>query len=1140
MAQESLMDTLRQDDNFEIISEYMKDRFGMTEREYTRDNIIDSYVNNMRKFNFGNSVTTVRELSHLNRGSGATLEKRRMLANKAYNLFDSLGGAFSEGRTAGEKLDAVADYAGALILDPVNVLSLGVGKLAARGSTEAAKRLLMGSVNEAVEATSKTLGVKSATKKGREKIAQEGRKALTKEMAKAAIEDSAYKAAINKAFATEVIASAGVDTAAGLGVEAARQKALQKAEVMDDYDPTAFFFAGAGGVAGGGLAYTLGKLRGTSKLPLYSEIIERSEATVARARQAEMTEAERVFDVSKAIDDMDNKVVKDGTARLTNFAEQWAERVREGLDIQLANKEFDEAVYDANHDYELVRYFLFGDGSSVKGLRDILYDAGVQKWQKRGPNDRLNLYLGEVYEALDASTKKSIQDSFDSIFDNAIEDVHKGLSVEDFLKLQAYKASGAGKQLALSRQLNQLDEIAGVPFEELNNVQAVNIILDPVKKSVGDYIKENSMKVQQNFIKFLVMHPGTTALNIKGWIQASSMQSFSDMIQAGLYGGTGILKHLTGDKASAVAFRNKSKQLVNLQAQKMKNLVDPYTTYEAAMDYLTFRPEARNELFRYIIGGVEVNDVMKELDLIPGEKITESGFEKLTRKLQTLYGVKAQDFLTKTQEFMYAVDKGVRLEYDMSFNEFMAQDDVWEYLSDPASDAYRKFMKIETKAVVDALDNTFSRSFTNPAQARKGDPVALFAGIIEDTRKIPIVGAIAPFGQFFNNTLAFVARHSGTTMLYRKVAGIEQDPYEGFARMAAGWGAAAIVTMKEKKNLEEGLAWHEERQSNGQVVSRQYDFPYSHFKLLGRVMAHRIRDGEIPQDLLKIVKEQGVQGFLRNLGTQERVLSELLTNIFELDGTAAGDNALRLMNEGIAMYGSGFTRFADPVNQALAFAQGEDYVVLDKKQGNEAFNNTIRYVDQIFNMLGSKAMEEYNEGRQEKATATQESPAGVDLGRLVGSRAVAAPTTIEKLFNDIGRSNWRDGIDSLPEAENVVKDYIFPYLEMWADVTIERGWEELSLSDKEERVSLALEAAKKDVKRVLKRSKTDEPRKAGLIYDITQKTTNKRLKEILEAFDVREDKLWELDPPQLSLILTFIEGESTRKKTREEESGIRR
>ena len=88
---------------------------------------------------------------------------------------------------------------------------------------------------------------------------------------------------------------------------------------------------------------------------------------------------------------------------------------------------------------------------------------------------------------------------------------------------------------------------------------------------------------------------------------------------------------------------------------------------------LPFRPDAQKELFRYINGGVEVDNVLKELELNPGEKLTETSFEKLTRKLQTLYGVKAQDLLTKTQEFMYSLDKQIRLEYDMTLNEFMTQ-----------------------------------------------------------------------------------------------------------------------------------------------------------------------------------------------------------------------------------------------------------------------------------------------------------------------------------------------------------------------------------------------------------------------------------------------------------------------------------
>jgi hypothetical protein len=49
-----------------------------------------------------------------------------------------MSGAFSKDRTLGEKADAVYDYARAMIIDPVNIVSLGVGKLFAQGSSKLA------------------------------------------------------------------------------------------------------------------------------------------------------------------------------------------------------------------------------------------------------------------------------------------------------------------------------------------------------------------------------------------------------------------------------------------------------------------------------------------------------------------------------------------------------------------------------------------------------------------------------------------------------------------------------------------------------------------------------------------------------------------------------------------------------------------------------------------------------------------------------------------------------------------------------------------------------------------------------------------------------------------------------------------
>ena len=1123
----SLVETLSQENNFKVISDYMTDRFGMTTAEYDKKEIIDSYVDNMRKFNFGQSLVTVGELAYLNKGEGNSLEKRRKMAGNAYSLFDSMDGAFSKNRTAGEKLDAVRDYARALIVDPVNVLSLGVGKLVTAGATKAATALAKKAAIEAAEAATKTLGKKAGTKKGQEKIAQEARKEYTKRI----VGDSAYKQASNKAVRKEIVATAAIDSAAGVGVEAMGQKARIKTEVQTEYDPLALFLSAAGGMAGGGLSFALNKSKGTSKLPLYSTLINRSEQITLASRKEAMDEAARVFDAAKAVDELDVKVVQEDTVKLSSFADQWAERIAEGLELKIANKEMGQETYDAAFDYGLIHYFYMGDKEGVKGLQDILYDAGVQRWKSRGEKDTFNLYLGDIYKELDSVTKQNIQKSYDSVFDNAIDKEFKGMSVENFLKRMSKDTSDGARTMSLSRHLNA--DLNG-SIKDLTNKQIVDTILDPVKTGAWEKTKEFSTDFQKNFIKYLVMHPGTTALNIKGWLQASTMQSTSDMIQAALYGGAGIMKDIVGDKSTAVAYRNKSKQLVKLQVQKFKNIVDPYMTYEAAMDYLTFRPEARTELFRYIYGGVEVDNVLKELKLNPGEKLSETKFQKLTDTLQTLYGVKVQDFLSKTQEFMYSLDKQVRLEYDMSLGDFMDQDNVWEYLSDPASDSYKKFLDIETTAVTDALDNSFSRSFTDEAQVRRGDPVAMIAKAIEGIRTIPIIGAVAPFGQFFNNTLAFTARHTGITMLYRGVIGKDQNLMEGVSRAAAGYVGLAAATKSEMSNLEDGLAWHEERQSDGQVVSRQYDFPYSHFKITARIFAHMLRDGKAPDELKKIFREQVLlEGFTRNIGDQGKIISDLAGSILDMEGQAAGDHMMKLLGSAFSMYGSGFTRFADPLNQTIAMTKGEDYIYSDKKQGSKAWNDTLRYTDQIFGkLLGTSQVE--------KKIATQEDSPAVPIGRLVGFRAVEAPTTIEKIFNDVGRPQWKTNLYSTPEAANIINDYIFPYLEMWADTMVANNWDERTLKEKESLLTSAITAAKNDVKEVLKVSQKDEPKKAGLIYEITESNVDKeKLKSYLEAFGTSEDKLWELDPPQLQLIISFLEDESFRKNILKTRTGLK-
>ena len=83
---------LMQDNNYAVVGNYMKQRFGMTEDTHGRQEVIDSFVNHMRKFNFGQSVTTGTELAYLNKAE----EANKLAAGQAYQLFDNMKGAFYE------------------------------------------------------------------------------------------------------------------------------------------------------------------------------------------------------------------------------------------------------------------------------------------------------------------------------------------------------------------------------------------------------------------------------------------------------------------------------------------------------------------------------------------------------------------------------------------------------------------------------------------------------------------------------------------------------------------------------------------------------------------------------------------------------------------------------------------------------------------------------------------------------------------------------------------------------------------------------------------------------------------------------------------------------------------------------------
>ena len=1103
---------LTDEDRWGRVSAYMEDRAGMTEKDYSREEIRDAFVNSMRGFNSGNSIDVVQEMNYLYRGdSDKELEQRRGTAAEAYDLWDSLGGAFNENTTAGEKLDAVGDYARSIILDPVNAVSLGVGKLAATAATKTSTLALKEVARAAGKAAAKNAVTKGASKKVAE---QAGNAAMQKTMrdgfSRLGVEQG--KSITKKAIVADIAGSAAFDSAAAVGADAGIQSVDRMVGRQEGYNAQQGGLNALMGAAGGALAGGFVMARGIGNLDSTGKAI---------ARETEKLEAV-----------------------LTSMSD--AKNAAKRIDADAATKSVDSWLTDFQEVVERGRWVAEGEAPTTEvfttelnqtfmsGLSKMLSDGGI-------PIDALNASRGErragwYWDTINSpdfpsALKTKIDDAFETTVGTTPGNTTPDL--KSWLELNAETASQAGKTLRANRAKYDFFEAAGAPLRGSDDVvgDITKVLGDPATDGLADKAWGALADTQHKFIRMLVTHPATTMLNVVGWANASAMQSYSDMIRGTLYGGASVVKNLVGDSVGAAQYRKSAGHMFRIQKQKFQNLLDYQSTKEEALEYLTHRPEAQETLFRYLAGGVESKDLVTKLNLKPGEKMSQTKIEKGMELMQTAYGVNAQDMLTKTQEFMYALDKQISLKYGQSFNEFMARDDILDLLTDPKKGpAFKDYAKMEGLALEQALGSVFARKLGD----RKEKGLLNFvANTIEEVRNVPVIGALLPFGQFFNNTIAFMADHVGVTLMMRGVGVSSRDPMELLAKSAAGWSTIGWATAKEVENLNNGLAWHEERNSDGKVVSRLYDFPLSFWKMIGRMGAHILRDGEVPVDLLK----EGRDTF--TLDAVTRSLDDTAAQVWKtMEAFASGevgegkDALVKSLESITGMYSSGFTRFLEPINSALAMSEGEDYVEPTRKIGNKGLNNAIRYTDQILDsLIGLENLPFDTEGYDvEQYSATNNRDMGVNPGKLGGSREVAVQSSIGRLFNDIGKPQWQTEMRvGNPRMQEVFDKYVFPLLEYRADSIMESGsWDNLSMKRKQKALGKILSGAKADVKKALAASGGDKA-KVSLVMDINARKAQGKHKyyEMLEIFEVDEETIDDLALPQLRLLLDSLK--STQK-----------
>ena len=1134
-----LVETLSDDDNFAVVEKYMSQRFGMDTSEYDKEDIIGSYVNQMRRFNSGQSVVTLGELTFLNSGDENQLTRKRKAAQDAYKLFDSMDGAFSKDRTLGEKADAVYDYARAMIVDPVNLVSLGVGKVFSQAASKAAvlgaKKLAFRTGRMAAFQESKKRGKKAISKKALQKVQREATQRAYQEVLK----KSKTKSILDKADKKAIYGSLGFDMVSAGVLDASQQKA----EVISGYKGEIDAFQT-------GISTLTGALGGVTQLGLIT-LKNKKQIPLASIQLHRASQVKEFKDLQK----LSSEEVNNALADLKNRTAEWARMVREGKQLKKVSDD-PKASLDFETEFTL-RFFIGSEEESWDGLATILSKAGYTK-----PKDtQVGLYFKQAIDNMSPENKKLIEESYDLV--RGASDQLKDFSLEDFININAAEASEAGTKLNAQSQISKRLTAMGIDFESESIEQSTKALLDPipdgiVKKVVKKTFGEKLVGIQENLVRAIITHPGTTGLNIIGWKAATINQSVSDMLRASLYGGGAILKSLTGDSVNALKYKNLSVQMMDLQRQKVRNMVDPYGTYESVMDYLAIRPDAQKELFRYINGGVELKGILDEFELNPSAIPKKNKMEKVRDFFETAYGVKAQDFLTKTQEFSYSLDKEIRIKYGKSYHEFMNDPDLVGLLSEPGSTQFKEFAELEARAIQNALRNTFSKKYGG-----QDGLIQQTANVIEEIRSVPGLGSLAPFGQFWNNSVAYMLDHSGFSLLnkYTLKAGgkavTERDTIDLITKSAVGWGAVAIATRSQMENLEDGLAWFEERdgttstaiknvtgidvgQSSGAVRSRLYDYPKNVPMLVGRMLAHQIRDGSIPGDLVVAFGDNfGTRSLVKDMGGAFGIVSQGIAAAAQAKDKEFLELGAKFATDMGTSYTSGFTRALDPINQILAMGRGEDYKVVDKKEGSKFVNESMRYFDQIFDVLTSeKTKEMVGRATTEKEQPLTREAGQVPIGRVFGYREVLPSTTIQKMYNDIGRPQWATEIrNKSPEAVNLFNRYVRPRVELYADFIIDSGkWDSLkTLEKKQQVVKDIMTKAKKETKESLKRSINPEDKKTQLIFSVKEMGMKKDLQNALDYFKISEKDMWTLDVNELLLVEDFIENSvNNRKRQRED------
>lgn len=944
--------TLRKDDlktgkNASDIRAYMQARFGnydYSSRKVDDNQVVEDFFDHMRSFNT-NVISTAGEVRFVTQAD----ERKRQLANRAFELYDQTGSVFTNDGFYGA-IDGVRDYMVAAATDPSNYIGLITGGLAKAGTVgtsqagkAAVKTMLMKAGRDAaakqttVDAQKKAadlaykqtmarlakanVGGKAAKETAKE-IARTESKLVRKKLVREALDETKSKVQ-GKADTKALLATTAIDGTLAMLHDVQIQSVYEEIDPQYQYSVGQTAFSSLFGTVAGGAQLAGRAFRGSSDL---GGAMQESKYVVASAEN--LKKADNA--VAKAGKLLTDKQQKKAVNFVGDAVVNWATKVKNGKDI------FDEQSTPV----ELLSEIVLGPNGNGKGgglvsiFNEIVQD-GSEEGMKIGisKDTRISDVLTNVVSRMSQDEIKDINNKLKA----AGVDIHVGdmASLNGKIRdLLAKDTSEAGQVLSVWSQARRLTNGALLRADDVAREMAGEAV-NREKEKMG---RMKGLQYGQNlWRRMLVSSISTSAVNVAGFSQYFVASSLADLFAGGaLYAG-GIAR--MGKQGAEM--RRMGKVYMGTVAQKARHLLDPFTTHDEYMAFLKENKEVSKVLFETVTGGVERTADRYGID--PKSPFYRS-LEAMANGAGNITGVRIQDSFTKSQMFMTEMDKYMKLKHDMSL-----------------TDALRagKMDLIDSDVIGSSLDVTmksvFSKDYTTDDQL-----LGQVAKGVESISNMPFLGTILPFGRFMNNTVATAYQWSvgGAMPVMQAIINKEKrniDTLEAASRSIVGLSALAMAMQYDQQQIEADRPWHIIN-IGGDSIDVKNHFPFSLFLAVGRVANLRRTGQAVPPELLKDMGQQLAVGQFASDVQFENDLTATLDAIVNEGGEGSRVQILDALYQKSGSFVAGYTRPLDSINKLVGYINNTD-AAIDKRQAkgiDRGVLESTKYVKNIVEMFTDK------------------------------------------------------------------------------------------------------------------------------------------------------------------------------------------